>query len=192
MYVPYSPSTPHTNHKSRYGPAPNNADTAVNILIDVVSDQSGKKYNMDHYATRFPTNVVDIADFLVRLAGLPPITPLPPILHYSAPEPFTKYEMCLIFAKILGLPHEHIVPDANAPTVRRLIPLCFKMASHGIYRAQPRPVGHETVSCTRVRRKISWPSKVGSGGHRLRNGGRPICRRNSEEVSKRRPMYSNL
>lgn len=56
---------------SRYGPAPNNSDTAVNILIDVVSDQSGKKYNMDHYATRYPTNVVDIADFLVRLAGMP-------------------------------------------------------------------------------------------------------------------------
>lgn len=24
---------------------------------------------MDHYATRYPTNVVDIADFLVRLSG---------------------------------------------------------------------------------------------------------------------------
>lgn len=53
----------------RYGPAPNNSDTAVNILIDVVEDKSGKQYKMDHYATRFPTNVVDIADFLVRLAG---------------------------------------------------------------------------------------------------------------------------
>ncbi|KAH8084359.1 hypothetical protein BXZ70DRAFT_570908 [Cristinia sonorae] len=99
-----------------YGPAPNNADTAVNILIDVVTDQSGKKYNMDHYATRYPTNVVDIADFLVRLSSRPPSEPIPPILHYSAPEPFTKYEMCLIFAKLLGLPHEHIIPDASAPT----------------------------------------------------------------------------
>lgn len=53
----------------RYGPAPNNSDTAVNILIDIVSDQSGKQHKMDHYATRYPTNVVDIADFLVRLTG---------------------------------------------------------------------------------------------------------------------------
>lgn len=42
--------------------------------------------------------------------------PLPPILHYTAPEPFTKYEMCLIFAKLLGLPHSHIVADAEVPT----------------------------------------------------------------------------
>ena len=122
----------------RYGPAPLNAESAVNILIDVVRDQSGKKYTMDHYQTRFPTNVVDIASFLVRLAskqssplfsGLsqtddlsvlpeperPKSAPLPPVIHYSAEEPFTKYEMCLIFARILGLPHAHIIPDAGPP-----------------------------------------------------------------------------
>ena len=51
----------------RYGPAPKNSDSAVNILLDVVQDQSGKQYKMDHGATRYPTNVVDIANFLVRL-----------------------------------------------------------------------------------------------------------------------------
>jgi len=54
----------------RYGPAPSNADSATNILVDVVRDQSGKKYTMDHYQTRFPTNVLDIASFLVRLASM--------------------------------------------------------------------------------------------------------------------------
>ncbi|KAI0077373.1 NAD-P-binding protein [Panus rudis PR-1116 ss-1] len=98
-----------------YGPAPKNSDSAVNILLDVVSDQSGKQYKMDHYATRYPTNVIDIADFLVRLTQLPTKRAIPPILHYSAEEPFTKYEMCLIFAKILGLPHGHIIPDAEPP-----------------------------------------------------------------------------
>lgn len=98
-----------------YGPAPNNSDSAVNILLDIVADQSGKTYKMDHYATRYPTNVLDIADFLVRLAALPAIRQIPPIIHYSAEEPFTKYEMCLIFAKILGLPHGHIIPDADPP-----------------------------------------------------------------------------
>ncbi|KAF7316204.1 RmlD-sub-bind domain-containing protein [Mycena indigotica] len=97
-----------------YGPAPNNSDSAVNILVDVVKDQSGKTYKMDHYATRYPTNVVDIANFLVRLSASK--TPIPTILHYSGDEPFTKYEMCLIFAKILSLPHEHIIPDAAPPT----------------------------------------------------------------------------
>ena len=39
-------------------------------LVDVVRDQSGKKYTMDHYQTRFPTKVLDIAGFLVRLASM--------------------------------------------------------------------------------------------------------------------------
>ncbi|KAH9478448.1 Methionine adenosyltransferase 2 subunit beta [Psilocybe cubensis] len=97
-----------------YGPAPQNSDSAINILLDVVQDQSGKTYKMDHYATRYPTNVLDIADFLVRLTGLK--KPIPPILHYSSDEPFTKYEICLTFAKILGLPHKHIIPDAEPPS----------------------------------------------------------------------------
>jgi S-adenosylmethionine synthetase len=42
--------------------------------------------------------------------------PLPRVLHYSADEPFTKYEICLVFAKILGVPHSHIIPDPNPPT----------------------------------------------------------------------------
>lgn len=50
-----------------YGPAPVNSDTAVNVLVDVVKDQSGKQYKMDHYATRYPTNTLDIAGWLVRL-----------------------------------------------------------------------------------------------------------------------------
>ena len=41
--------------------------------------------------------------------------PLFPILHFSAAEPFTKYEMCLIFSKILGLSHDHIIADAEPP-----------------------------------------------------------------------------
>ncbi|THH06017.1 hypothetical protein EW145_g4379 [Phellinidium pouzarii] len=106
-----------------YGPAPKNSDTAVNILIDVVEDQSGKQYKMDHYATRFPTNVVDIAAFLPTGIVPPPPSapsalqkPIPPVLHYSASEPFTKYEMCLVFAQLLGLSHAHIVADAEVPT----------------------------------------------------------------------------
>jgi S-adenosylmethionine synthetase len=53
----------------RYGPTRQNSDSAVNILVDIVRDQSGKQYKMDHYATRYPTNVLDIASFLVQLSG---------------------------------------------------------------------------------------------------------------------------
>ena len=54
---------------------------------------------------------------------LPPLSnsldlqrPLPTIIHYSAGEPFTKYEMCLIFAQLLELPHDHIVPQSTPPS----------------------------------------------------------------------------
>jgi len=97
-----------------YGPAPKNSDSAINILLDVVRDQSGKQYEMDHYATRYPTNVIDIASFLVRLSAFK--QPVPTILHYSADEPFTKYEICLVFSKILGLSHSHIIPNAEPLT----------------------------------------------------------------------------
>ncbi|KZP33704.1 NAD(P)-binding protein [Athelia psychrophila] len=96
-----------------YGPAPHNSDSAINILLDVVQDQSGKAYKMDHYATRYPTNVIDIANFLARLSAL---TTIPKILHYSAAEAFTKYEMCQIFGKILGVPIGHIKADSTAPS----------------------------------------------------------------------------
>ena len=46
---------------------------------------------------------------------MPKSAPLPPVIHYSAEEPFTKYEICLVFARILGLPHTHIIPDAGPP-----------------------------------------------------------------------------
>ncbi|OJA08364.1 hypothetical protein AZE42_01009 [Rhizopogon vesiculosus] len=101
-----------------YGPAPNNADSAVNILVDIVRDQS-KEVNMDDYAIRYPTNVLDIASFLVRLTDLEArkVDTLPPILHYSANESFTKYDMCKIFADILGLDNmNHIKPVSTPPT----------------------------------------------------------------------------
>ena len=40
---------------------------------------------------------------------------IPSILHFSGQEPYTKYEMCLVFAKILEVAHDHIVSDSNPP-----------------------------------------------------------------------------
>jgi len=101
-----------------YGPTPKPSDSAINILLDVIRDQSGKTYKMDHFATRYPTNVNDIGNFLVRLIGKRENTPIPNIIHFSAPEPFTKYEIVLLFAAILGLPHQHVVADDSDPTRR--------------------------------------------------------------------------
>lgn len=41
---------------------------ALNLLTEVVKDQSGKKYSMDDYQIRNPTNVADVARILYDLA----------------------------------------------------------------------------------------------------------------------------
>lgn len=133
-----------------YGKTEYNGESAVNILRDgtpglvseltqVVEDQSGKKYNMDHYQVRFPTNVEDVARVLYDLsrewANIPVETTrrsdyerqltrdldrsLPGILHYSSPAPaMTKYDMTKVIAKHLNLPLDHVTPDADKPIVK--------------------------------------------------------------------------
>lgn len=97
-----------------YGKTEYNGESAVNLLQDVVEDQSGKEYKMDHYQVRFPTNVEDVARVLVDLTHLS--TPLPSILHYSSPAPaMTKYDMTRTIAESLGLPIKHVIPDTNRP-----------------------------------------------------------------------------
>jgi len=96
-----------------YGPAPKNSDSAVNILLDVVQDQSGKTYKMDDYGQKYPTNILDIASFLVRLSHLDKA--LPRVVHYSASECLTKYNICEIFGKILNLPISHVIRDSSVP-----------------------------------------------------------------------------
>lgn len=88
---------------------------------------------MDDYAQRYPTNVLDIASFLVRLSGRCSIYPkfissssqsrdtdldkaLPRVVHYAAGECLTKYNICEIFGNILKLPISHIIRDSSVPT----------------------------------------------------------------------------
>ena len=52
----------------RYGPVEANNESAINILIDVVRAQ--KKVNMDHWSTRYPTHVQDVARVLVDVGAL--------------------------------------------------------------------------------------------------------------------------
>jgi len=92
-----------------YGPVKTPSDSAINILEEIVRDQSGKVYKMDDWQVRYPTNVLDVAAFLRRLVELN--KPLSPTIHYTAPHAFTKYTLCLSFAQLLSLPHSHITPD---------------------------------------------------------------------------------
>ncbi|WWC90110.1 dTDP-4-dehydrorhamnose reductase [Kwoniella dendrophila CBS 6074] len=97
-----------------YGKTEYNAESAVNILKDVVEDQSGKTYKMDAYQVRFPTNVDDIGRILYDLSHLD--KSLPAILHYATPAPaLTKYDMTETISKHLDLPIKHVEKDTNKP-----------------------------------------------------------------------------
>ena len=96
-----------------YGEVEYNAETAVNILVDVIEDAS-KQTKMDHFAVRFPTNVEDVARVCYDLTHLG--KPLPPIVHYSSQKPYTKYEMTQIIAKAMGADISHVIPDTTDPS----------------------------------------------------------------------------
>ncbi|WOO85490.1 Methionine adenosyltransferase 2 subunit beta [Vanrija pseudolonga] len=100
-----------------FGRAEYNAESAVNVLVDVVKDQSGKTYTMDHYQIRNPTNVDDVARVLYDLAHL--TRPLPPILHFRSTGPqMTKWEMTQVIARALDLPLDHVTPVSAKPETK--------------------------------------------------------------------------
>ncbi|WWD15848.1 dTDP-4-dehydrorhamnose reductase [Kwoniella shandongensis] len=97
-----------------FGKTEYNAESAVNVIRDVVEDQSGKTYKMDAYQVRFPTNVEDVARVLYDLSHL--AKPLPSILHYTSPAPaLTKYDMTTIIASVLSLPIDHVIRETSPP-----------------------------------------------------------------------------
>lgn len=112
---------------------------------------------------------------------------MPPIIHYSTEEPFTKYEICLVFARILGLPHAHITPDAGppppgtndlrciifSPTLMDLHLSISHLVSFSLFGKQGLHHARRTRNYICVRRK-TWASKVDLGQAALRNGGRII------------------
>jgi len=87
---------------------------AVNVLVKQIwKSQYGQKIKMDHYAQRYPTATEDVARICVDVSKLylekqsaGQAENMPRILHFSAEERMTKWEMCEVLAEILGLPLE--------------------------------------------------------------------------------------
>ncbi|KAJ2766117.1 hypothetical protein IWQ56_003841, partial [Coemansia nantahalensis] len=80
-----------------YGPgAP--AEGSINALVELV--RAGKPTAVDAHQIRFPTCTEDVARVLVDMAE----QRLPGgIYHFSATEQMTKYDVCRVFADILGV-----------------------------------------------------------------------------------------
>lgn len=118
---------------NRYGKAESHSESAINTLVDAVRKAAGgQQVKMDDWATRYPTNVADVARVLVDLAGArapasascrtsadsalcPPSSPsadkststtLPSVLHFSAQQEHTKYTIAQLFAALHTPPLE--------------------------------------------------------------------------------------
>ena len=114
-----------------YGKADKPEESAVNVLMDTLwkSQMEGAQINMDDWAQRYPTNTEDVArvcvDVSTKYLDRADTTKeqLPNILQFSSEDRMTKFEICQLFAEIMGLPLGGLVankqgPDPNASVQR--------------------------------------------------------------------------
>jgi len=92
-----------------YGEAETPAESAVNVLMDTVwkVQTDGARVEMDHWSLRYPTNTQDVArvcrDVAVKYLAAEDPRALPRVLQFSSENKYTKYEICQLFAEIMGL-----------------------------------------------------------------------------------------
>lgn len=88
-----------------YGETEYLGESAVNVLLGILQNK-GQRAQIDAVAVRYPTCVTDVARVLMDLVSLFDArrteggSPgMPPILHFTAQEPMTKYDMCLVMSR---------------------------------------------------------------------------------------------
>ncbi|KAI9055138.1 hypothetical protein LZ554_000102 [Drepanopeziza brunnea f. sp. 'monogermtubi'] len=102
-----------------YGNAGTPAESAVNVLMDAVykAQEKGQGVKMDHWAIRYPTNTEDVGrvlqDVATKYLSTDDKSSLPTILQFSSEDKMTKYEICEIFAEIMGLPLDGMVANTE-------------------------------------------------------------------------------
>ncbi|WFD43150.1 Vacuolar protein sorting-associated protein vps5 [Malassezia psittaci] len=99
-----------------YGVTEYDAESAVNVLQTALFQ--GKPAKMDAHGVRYPTNVSDLAAFLMNVCEYDR-DDLPDTLHFSAQEALTKYEMCKVIADAYriatgkSLSTDHLIPETE-------------------------------------------------------------------------------
>jgi len=103
-----------------YGPADEPKDSAVNVLMDALwkSQEKGAKVKIDAWAQRYPTNTEDVARVCLDVSRTYLDSPeirqrLPVVLQFSSEDKMTKYEICHLFADLMGLPMDGVLADSQ-------------------------------------------------------------------------------
>jgi len=107
-----------------YGKAEEPKESAINVLMDVVwkaqeVKAENAKISMDHWAQRYPTNTEDVGRVCKDVAAKyleagDARSEMPRTLQFSSEDRYTKYEICELFAEIMGLPIEDKI-EADRP-----------------------------------------------------------------------------
>lgn len=93
-----------------YGSVEEPKESAINVLMDQVwkAQDAEARIVMDDWAQRYPTNTEDVGRVLFDVASKylqagDAKASFPKILQFSSEDRFTKYEICQVFAEIMGL-----------------------------------------------------------------------------------------
>lgn len=113
-----------------YGTAEEPDESVINVLMDLVWKAQEKEANMtvDDWAQRYPTNTEDVGRVCLDLgskylAAYESDSNIERVFQFSSEDRFTKFEICQLFAEILGLPLNGVhgtkdAGDANASVQR--------------------------------------------------------------------------
>jgi dTDP-4-dehydrorhamnose reductase len=100
-----------------YGSCDEPKESAVNVLMTPLWSaqklEEGKpKIQVDDYALRFPTNTRDVGRVCRDISKLylESKEDLPTILQFSSEDQMTKWQICQVFADIMCLPLDNMVP----------------------------------------------------------------------------------
>ncbi|MCM8535712.1 MAG: SDR family oxidoreductase [Lentisphaeraceae bacterium] len=90
-----------------YGEVEELGESAVTTIFNLLKKQEEAK--VDHWATRFPTLVDDIAKVIAKmLSGKPSGT-----FHYSGETALTKYETALLMGELMNVSTDKLIAEPN-------------------------------------------------------------------------------
>jgi dTDP-4-dehydrorhamnose reductase len=100
-----------------YGRVEHLGESVVTDLARQISEAKGQPLTLDDWATRYPTCVDDVAVVLRQMMERRLAHPdFRGTFHWSGAEPFTKFGMGHVIAKILGADPGLLVPDPRPPS----------------------------------------------------------------------------
>lgn len=100
-----------------YGKVEYVGEGAVDAILQIVLDKSGKIVKVDDYQKRYPTHVEDVArvlKFMVEKYIEKPGS-ISGIYHWSGTELFTKYKIAQLMGEVFSIPTNQLQPDSEPP-----------------------------------------------------------------------------